>query len=197
MYSYSYYSDFDSLAGGAIAAIVIASVIGLAVCILAIVAGVKILKTIGKPGWHILVPFLGSYDIFEAAWGPSPAFLFLVFLFIPIAPIVVSIMEMLKLARAFGKDTGFGVGLIFLPLIFMMILAFGKAEYIGPDGVPANAPAAGYPQYGQPQYGQAQYQAPQYDPYQQQQYQDPQYGQYQQPQYQDPQYPQQPPYGQA
>ena len=194
MYSYSYYSDFDSLAGGAIAAIVIASVIGLAVCILAIVAGVKILKKIGKPGWHILVPFLGSYDIFEAAWGPSPAFLFLVFLFIPIAPIVVSIMEMLKLARAFGKDTGFGVGLIFLPLIFMMILAFGKAEYIGPDGVPANAPAAGYPQYGQPQYGQPQYGQPQYG---QPQYQDPQYAQYQQPQYQDPQYPQQPPYGQA
>ena len=38
---------------------------------------------------------------------------------------------MLKLAKAFGKTSGFGVGLIFLYPIFLMILGFGKAEYIG------------------------------------------------------------------
>ena len=37
----------------------------------------------------------------------------------------------INLARAFGKETAFGVGLAFLPVIFYPILAFGSAEYKG------------------------------------------------------------------
>ena len=36
---------------------------------------------------------------------------------------------MVNLAKAFGKDGGFAVGLILLNTIFIMILAFGSAEY--------------------------------------------------------------------
>ncbi len=36
-----------------------------------------------------------------------------------------------KLALAFGKSAGFGVGLFFLYPIFILILAFGKAQYVG------------------------------------------------------------------
>lgn len=32
--------------------------------------------------------------------------------------------------KAFGKDGGYAVGIFFLPMIFYMILAFGKSEYI-------------------------------------------------------------------
>ena len=38
----------------------------------------------------------------------------------------------IKLARAFGKGTGFAVGLILLPSIFYMILGFGDSVYYGP-----------------------------------------------------------------
>jgi len=38
---------------------------------------------------------------------------------------------MIKLSKAFGKDTGFTVGLIFLSLIFLAILAFDKSTYLG------------------------------------------------------------------
>jgi hypothetical protein len=38
---------------------------------------------------------------------------------------------MIALAQVFGKSGGFAVGLIFLSLIFMAILAFGDAKYLG------------------------------------------------------------------
>jgi hypothetical protein len=38
-------------------------------------------------------------------------------------------------ATSFGKDTGFGIGLIFLGFIFYPILGFGDAKYIGPNGI--------------------------------------------------------------
>jgi hypothetical protein len=38
---------------------------------------------------------------------------------------------MIELAKVFGKTTGFGVGLALLGFIFIPILAFGDAQYIG------------------------------------------------------------------
>jgi len=38
------------------------------------------------------------------------------------------------LSKSFGKDVGFTIGLILLPVIFYPILAFGDAKYIGPAG---------------------------------------------------------------
>ena len=41
----------------------------------------------------------------------------------------------LNLAKKFGKSTGFGVGLVLLPIVFIPILAFGKDEY---QDIPVN-----------------------------------------------------------
>lgn len=41
----------------------------------------------------------------------------------------ITIYVMISLAKAFGKGTGFTVGLILLNTIFMLILAFGDSEY--------------------------------------------------------------------
>ena len=46
---------------------------------------------------------------------------------------IASIILSISLAKAFGKDTGFGIGLAFLGFIFLPILAFGSAEYVGPQ----------------------------------------------------------------
>ena len=48
-----------------------------------------------------------------------------------IAVCVITILTMIKLARAFGKSDGFAVGLIFLSIIFMSILAFDDSTYLG------------------------------------------------------------------
>ena len=45
----------------------------------------------------------------------------------------LSVMLALKTALAFGKGTVYAVGLVLLPNIFTLILAFGDARYHGPQ----------------------------------------------------------------
>ena len=80
------------------------------------------------PGWHAIIPFLNTYDLFKLTWGNGWLFLLLL---IPFANFVFIIITYVKLAHVFGKGAGFAVGLIFLNPIFMLILAFGNAKYIG------------------------------------------------------------------
>ena len=173
-------SDSYAILAGSSAFFIISMIFTLALLVLLIAAQWKIFEKAGRPGWHAIIPFLNSYDLFDIGWGNG--ILFLVTL-IPIAGFIINIMLYLKLARAFGKDTGFAVGLILLTPIFMLMLGFGDAQYIGPDGVPAMPAGYGYPQQGYPQQGYPQ--QPQYP--QQQGY--PQQGYPQQPQYPPQQYP--------
>lgn len=124
--------------------------------ILIIVAKWRILTKAGEKGWKALIPFYGDHVFFSVIWNPVlywvivatavvesmligltawPAILLSTLC--TIAQLVISVMSDLKLARAFGRGDGFAVGLIFLPTIFSLILAFGKAQYIGKDGKPA------------------------------------------------------------
>lgn len=50
---------------------------------------------------------------------------------IPGVNVIINIIVLLDIAKAFGKGTGFGIGLILLGFIFFPILAFSDAEYIG------------------------------------------------------------------
>lgn len=50
---------------------------------------------------------------------------------IMISLLVVEILLMHKLSKAFGHGAGFTVGLVLLPLIFVLILGFGDSKYIG------------------------------------------------------------------
>ena len=79
--------------------------------------------------WKAIVPFLNVYTLFEITWGNGWLFLLLFLSIIPvvgsIAVLVISIITYVKLAKAFGKSGGFAVGLIFLSVIFVGILALG------------------------------------------------------------------------
>lgn len=112
-------------AGVAIAYLIVILVIS----ILTLVALWKIFVKAGKPGWACIIPFYSTYCLFDIAWGNGWLFLLS---FVPFVNIVVMIMMYFKLAKAFGKGTGFGFGLLFLNTIFVLILGFGSAEYIGP-----------------------------------------------------------------
>ena len=50
-------------------------------------------------------------------------------IFVPFASLVYSIIIPIKLAKVFGKSTGFAVLAVFLPIIAYPILAFGQATY--------------------------------------------------------------------
>lgn len=56
---------------------------------------------------------------------------FLVMFVIGIFIIVVVIIQNVYLSRSFDEEDGFAVGLIFLPIIFRAIIAFGRHDYVG------------------------------------------------------------------
>lgn len=129
MYDYSTdYIDVTSSASTAAlgGSIVVTYIISLAISVLAIVAMWKIFTKAGKPGWASIVPVYNIIVLFQIC-GMNP--LLILLLLIPIANIIVYIMALIKLAGKFGKGGGFAAGLIFFNFIFMLILAFGDAEY--------------------------------------------------------------------
>ena len=141
----NYYGAAASSASPALNAVYV--VFCIAAAVIGIIAMWKIFTKAGKPGWASIVPFYNLYIEFEITWGKGIMFLLLL---IPVVNVIISLITMAKLAKAFGKDIAFTIGLIFLPFIFMLILAFGSSQYIGVDGIPAN----------QPMYEQPAYQAP-------------------------------------
>lgn len=88
----------------------------------------------GQPGWAVLVPFYGIFVhtqvIKRPEWWMVLYFLLLIPILGWIAVIIISIMDTIRLAKVFGKDDGFAVGLIFLPIVFLPILAFGESTYV-------------------------------------------------------------------
>ena len=84
----------------------------------------------GKPGWASLIPFYNTYCLYDIAWGNGWLFLLT---FVPCVGAIFGIIMLFKLAKAFGQGTGFGFGLLFLNTIFILILGFGKSEYVGPQ----------------------------------------------------------------
>lgn len=85
----------------------------------------------GKPGWACLVPIYNQ--IVQCEIGRKPVW-WVVLLFIPVVNIVVSIMIINGISKAFGKEEGFTAGLVLLPFIFYPILGFGKDRYLhGPE----------------------------------------------------------------
>ena len=122
--------------------------------ILRAIADWHIFKKAGIPGWHALIPFLNTYDEYALSWngtfGLIAVALAVAAMMMPsgddvnsavtafsgllgLVSLIFTAMQSGKLARAFGKGTGFAVGLFFLQNIFRLILAFGDAEYQGPQ----------------------------------------------------------------
>ena len=198
MYDYSDYYDYYEYSS-APAFNPLPTIISLVLCVFVLVCMWIIFRKAGKPGWAAIVPFYNLYVLFDITWGSGMRFLLML---IPLYNIILGIQTQIRLAKAFGKGGGFAAGLIFLPYVFMPLLAFGKGTY---QGVPIKAAPyqnnpyqntpyqsnpyqqGGYSQ--QPQQPQPVQQVP-YGTASQQGYQQPQYNVPQQ--YAAPQQPQQP-----
>jgi len=79
----------------------------------------KVFEKAGQPGWHSLIPYLNSCVVARIThdpwwWGLIP---------------FLNLVPFFKLAKAFGKSDGFGIGLILLSPIFVPILGFSNAQY--------------------------------------------------------------------
>ena len=117
----------------------IAIVISLVIGILQIIGTWKVFTKAGQKGWKCLIPIYNVVILFRIS-GLSPWIIFGYLAgIIPfigwIVCLCITIYQCNSLAKAFGKDVGYTIGLLFLPTIFYMILGFGKAEYVGKGNV--------------------------------------------------------------
>jgi len=107
----------------------------LAVIVVMIAGMWKVFAKAGKPGWAAIVPIYNTIVMLEIVGRPI---WWIVLLFIPFVNFVVWIIIALDLAKSYARSTGFGLGLIFLPFIFYLILGFGPATYVGPAAASGN-----------------------------------------------------------
>lgn len=103
--------------------------IGLLFAALMIAAVWKVFTKAGEPGWAAIIPIYNTIVMLKIAGKPL---WWIVLLFIPFVNFIVLILVMIALGKSFGKGTGFGIGLAFLSFIFLPILGFGNATYVGP-----------------------------------------------------------------
>ena len=94
--------------------------------VVTIIAEWKIFTKAGKEGWKALIPIYNAYSLLQIL-NMEPMLCFLSIL--PGANFMLGIVMNVRLAKSFGKGTGFAIGLILLEPIFLMILGFGDAKY--------------------------------------------------------------------
>lgn len=81
----------------------------------------------GPPGLGGIVPIYSTYVLCKVLYGNGWKFLLLL---IPFYNIYFAIKMMVDLAKAFNQGVGFAIGLLLLPFVFNLILAFGGAQYM-------------------------------------------------------------------
>ncbi len=94
----------------------------------------KIYEKADQAGWALLVPLYNEIVILRIVGKPD---WFVLLFFIPFLNILLEMWMFVLIAQSFGKSVWFGLGMCFLPFIFLPILAFGNDEYLGPvdDGI--------------------------------------------------------------
>lgn len=86
----------------------------------------KIFEKADFPGWASIIPIYNTIIMLKIAQRPV---WWIVLMFIPLVNVVIGILVMLDIAKAFGKEPGFAIGLILLPWIFIPILAFDSSVF--------------------------------------------------------------------
>lgn len=137
----------DAEAAGLIAiifgALLIPSLILIAIYV---IANWKIFEKAGQPGWAAIIPIYNLIVMLDVQGRPKWWVIWYLIPFVNyVSALVMFIIQCLDYAKRFGKDGGFVAGLILLNPIFLLILAFGSAQYQGASAAaapPADPPAA-------------------------------------------------------
>lgn len=93
----------------------------------------KTFEKADRAGWAAIIPIYNLYIILKIVGRPG---WWLLLFFIPIVNFIIGIVVLLDLARAFGKDILYALGLLILGFIFWPLLGFGEAQY---EGAPHDA----------------------------------------------------------
>ncbi len=89
----------------------------------------------GFPGWAAIVPFYNLYIFCKVA---DKSGWWVLLLFVPFVSLIFQILLFVAIAQNFNKGTGFMIGMVFLPFIFIPVLAFGNSSYLTVPGSQSN-----------------------------------------------------------
>ncbi len=140
---------FGAFAG----AMVVVGIVGLIIAILQIIAWWRLFTKAGEKGWKSIIPIYNVY-VFMKIIGMNFWKWFIGYVVLTILvnvgssanitwlalvaglPLIIgvfayAIISARNTAKAYGKGTGFAVGLFFLQTIFLLILGLGASEYQG------------------------------------------------------------------
>ena len=152
--------DENAILGGILAFSMTFIILILAMVVLLVVAWWKLYTKAGEKGWKSLIPIYNQYILCKICWKPYMCWVILgcsfgagiinavfgigantntsvvaaiIYIVLMIVNLVLYILYNNKLSKAYGHGVGFTLGLMFFPNIFLLILAFGKSEYVGPQ----------------------------------------------------------------
>ncbi|MCR4693924.1 MAG: DUF5684 domain-containing protein [Pseudobutyrivibrio sp.] len=119
----------------------------------------KVFTKMGEKGWKGIIPFYSGYLMYKRTWDTIFFWMYLVLNvvgsllsrvvrmgFMPLAVgqivsylssmlvvlgLIVNVVMLRNLARAFGKGWGFTIGLVLLNPIFIFILGMSESQYTG------------------------------------------------------------------
>lgn len=100
---------------------IIGSIFSLIVAVIVIASIWKLYEAKGYPGWYMFVPVYNLYILCKIAHVEAWILLLLI---IPGINFFVGVYFCYKVVEAYGKGFLFTLGVVFLPVIFIPILAF-------------------------------------------------------------------------
>ena len=96
----------------------------LAMVVVTIASMWRIFEKAGKPGWAAIVPIYNAVVLCQVAGRPG---WWVLLMLIPLVNIIIWIIVSIGLANNFGKGALFGLGLLFIGIIFYPI-QIGRAH---------------------------------------------------------------------
>ena len=136
---------------GGITLFVFLFVLTIFIGILPIAGKWKVYGKLGMPGWYSIIPVYADYKLCERVHRGDETRTFLmaylivlicswVFCWVDtvgallaLAQLVMNIIVLNDLSRAFGKETGYTIGLVIFGFVFWTMLGFGASEPVDSD----------------------------------------------------------------
>lgn len=126
--------------------LVFLSVLAILIWLLPVAGKWKVYGKLGMPGWYSIVPVYADYKLCERVHCGDETRTFLmaylivlicswafcwvdtVGVLLALAQLVMTIIVLNDMSRAFGKETGYIIGLVIFGFVFWTMLGFGASE---------------------------------------------------------------------
>jgi hypothetical protein len=105
------------------------ALVALAAYVVFVTGGWRVFQKADRPGWWSIIPIWNAIVLLQITgrsgwWVLGYA--------VPLLNLFVHVRWAIEMAQSYGRGTGFAIGLVFLEPLFLVILGFGDARYVGP-----------------------------------------------------------------